>query len=78
MAERDALSRASVYCNDPDTRNEMCGVVKWLDQVLGGMLQARYEAQARAKLGIQEPEPPMGAPQAGSYTPEDEWEPTRN
>jgi hypothetical protein len=61
-----------VYCRDEQRRFELCGVVKWLDEVLAGTLQARYEHQARERLGMKHPEE-VGAPAAegGGYMESD-------
>lgn len=64
-AERDAQSRESVYCNSDEERRERCGIVKWIDAVLSGALQARYEHQAREKLGLKNPGE-IGLPEVGN------------
>jgi len=60
-AERDAQARESVYCNNEQTRWERGGIVKWIDQVLSGVLAERYTYQARDRLGLTE-EPRVGMP----------------
>jgi len=44
-----------VYSSDERVRLEHCGVVKWIDSLLAGALQARYEFQARERLGMRQP-----------------------
>ena len=60
-AERDAQARESVYCNSEQTRWERGGIVKWIDQVLSGVLAERYTYQARDRLGLS-PDPQVGMP----------------
>lgn len=56
QAERDAHSRASVYSRDESARHEHNGIVKWLDEVLAGVLEANYRGQVDEELGSSKPE----------------------
>jgi hypothetical protein len=57
-----AHSRASVYSDDERKRHEHNGIVKWIDAVLAGDLEARYVAQAEAELGVASETSPEGDP----------------
>ena len=62
--ERDAHSRASVYCDNDRQRERHIGVVIWLDEVIAGFFRDGYIAQAHQALGINQPpaEPEGGTP----------------
>ena len=58
QAEQEAHSRASVYSKDEVSRHEHNGIVKWLDEVLAGVLEVNYKGQAEEMLGSSKPEKP--------------------
>jgi hypothetical protein len=55
-----------VYSETDKERHEHNGVVKWLDEVLAGILEDNYTGQAEEELGPDKPEPskpdPGGTP----------------
>lgn len=64
-AEQDYHLRAAAYSEEDGLRAEHRGVVRWIDEVLSGMMQARYAWQAKERLGAAsatEREPADGSP----------------
>ena len=64
QAEQAAHSRASVYSDTEVARHEHNGIVKWLDEVLAGVLETNYRGQIDEELGSDKPSPedPGGTP----------------
>jgi len=58
QAEQAAHSRASVYSDTDQARHEHNGIVKWLDEVLAGILEENYLGQVEDELGSFKPSQP--------------------
>jgi hypothetical protein len=56
-AEQAAHSRASVYSRSETERHEHNGIVKWIDEVMAGILEENYRGQAEEELGSGKPKP---------------------
>jgi hypothetical protein len=73
-AEQQAYSRASVYSDNDQTRSECNGVVKFLDLLIEGQVEANYKGEAEILLGDRPSNPgdldPAGDPFMRSDTAE--------
>lgn len=58
QAEQVEHSRASVYSDTDQARHEHNGIVKWLDEVLAGIMEESYRGQAEDLLGSSKPSQP--------------------
>lgn len=63
VKERAHHLHEAAFSEDAERRAQHRGVVVWLDEVLSGVMMARHEQEARAKLDVH---PPIGLPEAGT------------
>jgi hypothetical protein len=71
-AEQEHHLRAAAFADDANARLEHCGVVRWLDEVLTGVLPERYAKLANDELGLAEVDEVLaGAPGGSEYMESD-------